>query len=86
VLAKKIPSSNAKKQTQLTSAQRPPNSHQHSGHPAQLIDVDSIKLLFEEGMIHGGRVRVVTVRRIVQESAVYFTELQERYYAQNFNG
>ena len=50
-----------------------------------VIDVDSIKLLFEEGMIHGG-VRVVTVRRIVQESAVYFTELQEKYYAQNFNG
>ena len=50
-----------------------------------VIDVDSIKLLFEEDMIHGG-VRVVTVRRIVQESAVYFTELQERYYAQNFNG
>ena len=39
----------------------------------------------EEDMIHGG-VRVVTVRRIVQESAVYFTELQEKYYAQNFNG
>ena len=42
-----------------------------------VIDVDSIKLLSEEDMIHGG-VRVVTARRIVQESAVYFTELQER--------
>ena len=40
-----------------------------------VIDVDSIKLLSEEDMIHGG-VRVVTVRHIVQESAVYFTELQ----------
>ena len=49
-----------------------------------VTDVDSIKLLSEEDMIHGG-VRVVTARRIVQESTVYVEELQERYYEQNRN-